>query len=195
VVPIAVVSAVLFIILASPFVVTVHASTTWTVNVTASLGGYTSTTTLGIANDATDGFDTSYDQVVPPSPPTGVYSYFYYPNNPTSPDERRLSTSIIPPSGNMNWTLRVEPIGLDGAMVLNWTTLPVGYSVHIINATDLSVLADMTQVTQYSYSASDSVLVVFTLNFVIPELPMGPILVLAVCFASYGLFKTARKRF
>jgi uncharacterized repeat protein (TIGR02543 family) len=96
-----------------------------------------------------------------------MYSYFYYQNNPSSPvDETKLSTSIIPPSDNMNWTLIVEPIGLSDPITLNWTSLPSAYSGYIRNSTDNSVLADMSQVSQYSFSAADSVEITFTVNLV-----------------------------
>ncbi len=51
-------------------------STNWTLAVTAASGSYTSTCTFGVnsgASSVSSGFDQTYDQVVPPPPPTGVY--------------------------------------------------------------------------------------------------------------------------
>jgi hypothetical protein len=166
------------------------------VSLTASLGGYDSTTVLGVASDATDGFDIAYDALAPIAPPTGVLSYFYYPSNPSTPvDYRKLSTSIIPPADSMNWTLRITPYGLDGTMVLTWTSIPAQIDqAYIMDSTGTTILADMKLVSQYSYAASDSILAVFRVSvFVIPEFPIGAIAAVVACFASYGAFKGLKR--
>jgi len=192
--PLVMFSILFLVVMASPFVARVYAAPTWTVTLVAKLGAYTGTTILGVANDATEGFDIAYDAYAPLAPPTGVWSYFWHPSNPSGPpDARRLSTSIIPPAPNMNWTLRVTPYGLDGTMVLNWTTIPAQYSAYIMDSTGTTTLADMTQVSEYSYSASDSVMVAYRVNFVIPEFPIAPMLALALCFASYGVFRSLKR--
>jgi hypothetical protein len=191
-----IVSAILFALVSSFLAVRVNASTTWTVNLQASLGVYSSTTVLGVASDATDGFDTTYDAIAPIAPPTGVYSYFYYPSNPSTPvDYRKLSTSIIPPSDSMNWTLRIQPFGLDGTMKLNWTAIPAQIDqAYIMDSTGTTILANMKLVTEYSYAASDSMMVVFRVSFfVIPEFPIGAIVAVVACFVSYGAFKSLKR--
>jgi hypothetical protein len=196
------ISTILFIILASPLVARVNAADpTWKVTFYAKFGGYTSFhAILGVADDAISGWDPAYDEVAPPAPiGTGVECYFYNATNTPPPpiDYRKLATSIERPSGNMNWTLKVHTIGFAGpdTMTLNWTTIPAPYSGRIIRASDQAILVpDMSVVSEYSYTQDTDVTVTFTVNFVIPELPLGPLLVVAVCFASYGLFK-ASKRF
>jgi hypothetical protein len=148
--------------------------------------------TLGVANDATNGFDVAYDAAAPPAPADGIISYFAYPLDPT-PALRKLSTSIIPPSGNMNWTLKVQTVGETGTLVLNWTAIPGGYSAKIWDSTNTTILADMTQTTQYSTTADADVTITFTVNFVIPEFPIAPIIALVVFFASYGAFKGLKR--
>lgn len=193
IIPLALASIVLLVILALPLTARVHAATDWIVTLTARLGTYKSVTVLGVANDATNSFDTAYDRVAPPYPLKGVYSYFWYPTNPSSPaDLRALSTSIIPSSTNMNWNLSLMAVGLDGSMLLNWTRIPPQYNAYIMDSAG-TVLADMTETSEYSYSASMNVTITFKINFVIPDLPIGPVLALAVCFASYGVYKTIRR--
>lgn len=196
IVSIVLVSAILFVLMASLFAARVYASPTWTVTLVARLGPYTSTTILGVADDATNGFETTYDAIAPPAPPEGVFSYFWYPSNPTF--EQKLSTSIIPPSSDMTWTLRVLPSAINSTqygdtMVLNWTALPPQYSGYIKNSGGTTILADMSLFTEYSYSAENDILVTFRVNLVIPELPIGSVLALAVCFASYGAFRGLKR--
>jgi hypothetical protein len=184
------ISTLLVVLLASSLAGQVKAASGWRVTITASLASYTSDTVLGVETDATDGFDTAYDQLVSPAPMTGVYSYFYYPSNPSSPvDLRKLSTSVIPESPSMTWTLRVQPIGLDGTMTLSWTTIPPQYNGYIKDSTGTTTLADMNAVSQYQYEADADIIIVFQVNLVIPEYPHGILLALTLCFASYGILK------
>jgi hypothetical protein len=185
--------SLLAVLAISTFAAQAHAAVSWQVTITATCGIYSSQTTLGVASDATDGFDEAYDDPVPPNPQIGVVSEFYYPSNPSTPvDLRRLSTSIIPQSPSMTWTLRVTPINIDGDMVLTWTTLPSGYSAYIKNSAGTTILADMTQVTQYTYSSEEGLRITFQVNLVIPEYPLGIMLALTACFASYGILKTRK---
>jgi hypothetical protein len=94
----------------------------------------------------------------------------------------------------MNWTLRITPYGLDGTITLNWTSIPAQYEAYVMDSTGTTILANMNQLTEYSYSATDSVMAVFRVSFfVIPEFPIGPMLALAVCFASYGAFRRLKR--
>ena len=174
----------------STFATQAQAAVSWQVTITASCQGYSSETILGVASDATDGFDTSpaYDALLPPDPPPpSVVSSFYYPSNPAG--QRSLTTSIIPESPSMTWTLRVVPHELTGDMQLSWTDIPSGYSGYIKDSTGAITYADMSVVSQYTYSATEEMLVVFQVNLVIPEYPLGIMLALTVCFASYGILK------
>jgi len=65
--------------------------TEWDVVLTASLDIYNDVSEFGVRNDATDGFNTAYDALDPPEPPgSGVISYFWYPDNPSSPRESQI---------------------------------------------------------------------------------------------------------
>jgi len=191
------ISVCLFAIIVSPLATSVYASTpAWTVTLSASVGAYKSQPTiLGVADNATDGFDTEYDAVLPPPPPTGVESYFWYPTNPSSPvDLRKLSTSIIPPSGNMNWTYKVHTIGVNGTVLIKWTNIPPQYNAYMIDSNG-TILADMTTLTQYSYTQDMDVTITFTMNFV-PEFPTGLLLIIVALFPLICILKkkTARMR-
>jgi hypothetical protein len=132
----------------------------WDVALTATKEGYNDIADFGVRGDATYGFDASYDQVKSPAPPTGVYSYFWYPNNPTSPvNLQKLSTSIVGPwpADRANWTYRVTPVGIDGTMNINWTAqaiaaIPASYTVQFCDANGI-VLMNMRQATGYSFTA------------------------------------------
>jgi hypothetical protein len=183
-----IISTLLIVLLASSLASQVKAAGGWRVTITASLSGYTSTTILGVETDATDGFDTDYDQAYPPGePPTGVVSYFYYPSNPSY--LQKLSTSVIPESSSMTWTLRVKANGVTGTMTLSWTAIPPQYSGYIKDSTGTTTLADMNAVSQYQYEADADIIIVFQVNLVIPEYPHGILLALTLCFASYGILK------
>ena len=159
--------ALLAVLTLSTFAAQTRAAVSWQVTITASLSDYSSTTILGVASNATDGFDTAYDTITPPEPVIGVTSYFYYPGNPSAPaDQRKLSTSIIPESPNMTWTLRVVTKGLTGSMQLSWTSIPSQYSGYLKDSSETTVLAEMDAASQYTYSAQEDILLVFQVNLV-----------------------------
>jgi len=151
------------------------ASEEWAVHLNATLEGYSDLSVFGVRTDATEGFDLAYDQVDPPQPPVGVVSYFWYPNNPTSPvDLRRLSTSEIPSRLPMNWTYRLMPADIDGIMVVEWTAeeidgMPSEYSVHLLNSKE-EAIADMRETTEYSFQAESGTTYDLTIH-IIPEFP------------------------
>jgi hypothetical protein len=193
VISLATVTLILTVIVISAFAGQARAAVPdWQVTITATCQGFSSNAILGVASDATDGFDTAYDALVPPNPQVGVVSEFFYPSNPSTPvDQRRLSTSIIPESPSMTWTLRVTPIATNdpSPMVLTWTTLPSGYSAYIKDSSGATILADMTQVTQYQYSASEGIRITMQVNLVVPEYPIGIMIAMGACFAGYAVFK------
>jgi len=129
----------------------------WDVSLTAALGDYSDVSVFGVRSEATEGFDTAYDEVDPPAPPVGVVSYFWYPDNPTSPvDLRRLSVSMIPPSPPMTWTYEVKPVAIDGTMTISWSvseiaTIPAEYSVYL-QCPDESMI-NVRMATEYSFLA------------------------------------------
>jgi len=136
----------------------IKVSPEWDVVLTASKEGYSDASDFGVRSDATDGFDPACDEIDPPAPPVGVVSYFWYPNNPSSPvDLRKLSTSKIPPSSLMTWTCKVKPVAIDGTMTISWTAqdisaIPPEYYVFLLNS-EGKIVANMRAVTEYSFTA------------------------------------------
>lgn len=162
---------IMFVLLACvQFLPLGHAPATgWSVSLTSSEQGKADVSIFGVNPSATDGFDTAYDQVDPPSPPTGVVSYFWYPSNPTSPvDLRKLSTSIIAPSNLMTWAFIVKPVSLSGGtMEINWThtdtdTIPSDYSVLLLSGT--TTVANMRLATDFFFSAASDTEYPFTVK-------------------------------
>jgi len=206
---IVIVSAILFVLMASPFAARVYAATVWTMTITATAGfdvahngtlvPLMSNNILGVANDATYLFDTAYDALPPPPPNQGFDTYFYYASNPSG--NKSLWNSIIPPSNDMNWTYRLTPKdsydpSRTMTVTLNWTDPPAGYNTYL-QTTGGANLTSMTPGGSYSFSADEGVLSQFLIRvqvaLPIPEFPIGPILVLLVCFASYGAFRSLKR--
>jgi hypothetical protein len=140
----------------------------WDVVLTASKEGYSDASDFGVRSDATDGFDPACDEIDPPAPPVGVVSYFWYPNNPSSPvDLRKLSTSKIPLYPLMTWTYKVKPVAIDGTMTISWTAqdisaIPPEYYVFLLNS-EGKIVANMRAVTEYSFTAASDTAYTFTI--------------------------------
>jgi hypothetical protein len=142
-------------------------STNWTLGITASSGSYTSTCTFGVntgASSVSTGFDETYDQVVPPPPPTGVYSYLYFPDFSSSPvDLQDLSTSIIAPTDSWTWTMDVENIGATGTVIVSWNSGDIATSAMTLTLAGGSAV-DMTANSQYSFTATQGTIYTFTIT-------------------------------
>jgi len=142
-------------------------STKWTLAVTATRGSYTSTCTFGVnssASSVSSGFDQTYDQVVPPPPPTGVYSYLYYPNNSASPvDLQDLSTSLIAPTDSWTWTYCLENIGATGTVVVSWTSGNIVTTSMTLQPTGAASV-NMLTTSQYSFTATQGQTYTFTIT-------------------------------
>jgi hypothetical protein len=142
-------------------------STNWTLAVTAASGSYTSTCTFGVnsgASNASSGFDQTYDQVVPPPPPTGVYSYLYYPDNSASPvDLQDLSTSLLAPTDNWTWTYCVENIGATGTVVVSWTSGNIVTTSMTLQPTGVASV-NMLTTSQYNFTATQGQTYTFTIT-------------------------------
>src|SRR5208283_4075175 len=142
-------------------------STNWTLTVTAASGSYTSTCTFGVnssASSVSSGFDQTYDQVVPPPPPTGVYSYLYYPNNSASPvDLQDLSTSLIAPTDSWTWTYCLENIGATGTVVVSWTSGNIVTTSMTLQPTGAASV-NMLTTSQYSFTATQGQTYTFSLT-------------------------------
>lgn len=180
------ISVILAILMASTFSTRVQATETWTVTITASCQGYNSNTIIGVASDATNGYDPAYDVIVG-APPGGGTSAVW------SNLDSVYSKSIKAEAGSVTWNLNVEAFVISGNMHLSWTSIPSGYSAYIKDSTGTTVLADMTSVSSYDYSATHDVMVTFQVDFVIPEFPISAIIALGACFVSYGAFKGLKR--
>ena len=129
----------------------------WDVILTASIDIYSDISDFGVKSDATGGFDSDYDDIDPPPPPIGVVSYFWYPDNPTTPvNKQKLSTSKIAPSPPLTWTYKVHPINVDGTIYISWSAsdianVPSEYGVHL-HCLDGTVI-NMREATEYSFAA------------------------------------------
>lgn len=146
----------------------------WDIALTASKQGYSDTCRLGFRIGSTTSFDKNWDEADPPAPVTGVASYLWCPNNPSSPaDLRRLSTSIIPPCDNVAWTYKVRPVGIDGTATINWTgesvaPIPSKYSVMLLDSAGTAV-ADMRKTTEYSFAAESDVTYTFAVRVFVAQ--------------------------
>ena len=142
-------------------------STNWTLAVTATSGSYTSTCTYGVnsgASSVSSGFDQTYDQVVPPPPPTGVYSYLYFPDFSFSPvDLQDLSTSIIAPTDSWTWTYCVENIGATGTVIVSWNSGNIVTTSMALQPTGAASV-NMLTIGQYSFTATQGQTYTFTLT-------------------------------
>jgi hypothetical protein len=142
-------------------------STNWTLAVTAASGSYTSTCTFGVnsgASSVSSGFDQTYDQVVPPPPPTGVYSYLHFPDFSSSPvDLQDLSTSLIAPTDSWNWTYCLENIGATGTVVVSWTSGNIVTTSMTLQPTG-GASVNMLTTSQYSFTATQGQTYTFTIT-------------------------------
>jgi len=131
----------------------------WDIDLIASTEtpAHSDISTFGVNPAATDGFDDDYDLIDPPPPPEGVVSYFYYPDNPTTPvNLQKLSTSIIPPSPLMLWTYEVQPEGVSGLLTIEWDSsqiaeIPADQAVYLVCPDDSVV--NMRSVVSYTFDA------------------------------------------
>jgi len=157
---------ILFIFAASispAIIVRAPAATEWNVVLTATLDPYSDASDFGVKSDATEGFDTAYDEVDPPPPMTGVVSYFWYPDNPTTPvDLRKLMTSKMPPSSLMTWTYKVQPVGIDGTLCISWSASAIANI-----PSECSVFLDgvnMRETTEHCFAAEMDTTYTFTVQ-------------------------------
>jgi len=140
----------------------------WNVSLSVDVGGYDSTTNFGMVDGATEGFDEDAgDELVSPAPPTGVTSYFYYPDNPTGyVDYRKLSTSNYAVEYPAQWTLYAKTIGVSGEAVLTWASwdisrIPRDYFVSLETPTGS---VNMREVTSYTWTAEADTTYIFNVT-------------------------------
>lgn len=83
-------------------------------------GGRHDTAALGVAPDATMGYDVGQDAPEPPAPPGGAWVQAYV------VDAERLTRSMLPPGAERAWSLRIDADGLAGDVALSWD--PQGFA-------------------------------------------------------------------
>jgi hypothetical protein len=138
------------------------AQANWSLSVSASSGIYSSTSIFGVQSGAISGWDPVYDQVVPPAPPTGVYSYFFVSANSVSPvDLQDLSTSLNPAVGS--WVFCVENMGATGVVTVSWVSGDIVTSSMTLTPSGGSA-TNMLTVSQYSWTATQNTVYTFTVT-------------------------------
>lgn len=160
-----------------PLVFTPHASTDVDLHLIVNLPFmetlYEDVSILGMRDSATQGFDPTWDEIDPPPPPAGIVSYFWYPDNPTSPvNLQKLSTSRISWSDTMTWIYRIKPVEVWGTATISWDAAEIGlipsnYPVLLLDS-EGAVVADMRTVFEYNFDASDGIIYDFTIQM--PEI-------------------------
>ena len=148
--------------------VTVYFTGEWNAFLSVDVAGSSAGLVLGLDEGATTGFDASAgDALVSPAPPNGVWAYFDYPDNPSSPvDLRKLSTSLLPVEYPAEWVIKVQTIGVSGDASLDWSSseidaIPVNYSV-ILDTPSGGV--DMRSGDSYSWIADADTTYIFTIS-------------------------------
>ena len=139
----------------------------WNISLRVEVGAYSAlNATFGMNEEATDGFnDTAGDLILPPGY-SGVESYFYHPENPSSPvDLRKLYVSYQPVEYPANWTFKVHTFtGISGETTLSWTAsnitnIPSDHYVHLYTPTGA---VNMREASQYTWTADEATTYTFT---------------------------------
>lgn len=157
----------LIIVLGMSTLLFVSCDTDWNLNITASVGSFSDNSAFGVASGASSGFDEAYDSVKAPPPPQGIFSYYSYPNNPSTPvNLQKLGKSIVAPSASaISFAYVIQTVGTSGQITINWTpttSLPSDYTITLLDGT--TVLANMGQVNQYSFTATADATYTFTIT-------------------------------
>jgi hypothetical protein len=118
--------------------------------------------------DATNGFDENLGDLVLPPGFSGVESYFYHPDNPSSPvNLGKLYASYLPEEYPANWSFKVHTFaGVSGEATLSWsasdiTDIPSNYTVNLDTPTDT---VDMREATQYTWTSEEDTTYTFTIT-------------------------------
>ena len=178
----------------TPLQPTSQASNTFSLTIDVSTLGYTDTSTLGTAEDATEEFDPKWDTVETPAPPRGITSYLWYPGNPASPvDLRKLSTSMIPWSGNMTWTLHVKAIAISGQAALTWNPSETGqlsstHEIHLLDGEGKAPI-DMRSASRIVFNADEGATYTFTVQVLLHDSPPSKVPALNVTDEHDGVLR------
>ena len=140
----------------------------WNVSISVEVGGSTTlNATFGMRDGANSSFNSGIgDKVLPPGF-AGIESYFYYPDESSSPiDYRKLSVSYLNETYPANWTFYVHTFsGVSGDAEIHWNAsyiydIPNNYYV-ILNTT--SGIVNMRSIDYYEWTATENTYYEFTI--------------------------------
>ena len=143
---------------------------------------YSDVSTLGMREDATDGFDFTWDMIDTPPPPRGVVSYFWHPDYPTTPfDMRKVLTSRIALSDNATWEYIVSSVDVSGQATISWNTADItdqspSTSVHLLDD-EGGPLADMIDASEYVFYMEAGVTYTFLIRVSSQDIEIGVTLI------------------
>ena len=123
--------------------------------------------TFGMRDGANSSFNPGIgDRVLPPGF-AGIESYFYYPDESSSPiDYRKLYVSYLPIEYPANWTMRVYTFtGISGLTTMEWNATEVEmilgeYNVTLVTPTGS---VDMIDFGSYQWTAEEDTYYDFTI--------------------------------
>jgi len=143
---------------------------------------YSDISTLGMRDDATDDFDYTWDMIDTPSPPRGVVSYFWHPDNPSSPvDMRKVLTSRISPTDNATWKYVAYSVDVSGQATISWDTSDISgqspSTTVLLLDEDGETLADMISESEYGFDMDEGVTYTFLIQISITKVEIDVTLV------------------
>ena len=141
----------------------------WNVSLQVEVGGsFALNATFGMKNGATGGFDATAGDLLLPPGFARVESYFYYPDNPSSPvDLRKLYASYLPVEYPANWTFKVHTFtGVSGETTLSWDTSDITgiSSDYQVNLGTPTGSVNMREASQYTWTTEEETTYTFTIT-------------------------------
>ena len=108
------------------------------------------------------GFDQTYDQVVPPPPPTDVYLYIFDNAKSSSPvNLQDLQVDLLPDSASSwTWTLDVENINPTASVTLSWSGTPPTATLTPSGGSSVQ----MSEQSSYTWTATQGTVYSFTVT-------------------------------
>ena len=141
----------------------------WNVSLSVETGTYSAlNATFGMKDGATSGFDATAGDLILPPGYSGIESYFYHQNNPSSPvDLRKLYTSLMPIEYPANWTFKVHTFtAITGEINISWETsevaaIPIDYKINLVTPTED---VNMREASHYTWTADEETTYTFMIT-------------------------------
>ncbi|NMG82969.1 MAG: hypothetical protein GIS02_02035 [Methanosarcinales archaeon] len=166
-----IVALIVFVIASVIFMPLALCAETWKIDLNiTSESGPLDVATFGIAQNATDGFDTAFDDFQAPIPPAESYmrAYFYYPSNPEF--KRELTTSYIAPVDLLNWSLQIEYKGSGSTNVtITWSPVEISNYTVLFHAQSEDI--SMSESGSYTFAAEPET---YTFNITAAHITITP---------------------